>query len=371
MKFRFMSCRSLPSLLLPLLLSALPLHAEEAAKAAEASSRAVVQQRIADAALAAMARSDEAEAVMIAAKWARKAGLKDGETRTDEERNALQAAALEKALKLAKTPSEMVDYQVMLFCNGFPKLALCENKHTAWDFANQYSDNALGWITAAGYEFASRSNELAQLILDKGRKSTRSDWFYSQTLAIARRYVHAVVEKDAQAGDRDVATFIIAGELTLPPLPRFAQMCNPDSSGKLPDGRYALCRAIADIVLEQGHSAYEHDVAMRTLLRLAQGEKDEAGAQKWTERFNARREATTYLWNTKMKYPPQTAEQAKDFALYVDDCIAVGEVKAMDNALKRFGKSVEDFIPKTEKKPEQKPEKDPKNEKTEKADKAA
>ncbi len=327
--------------------------AKESAKpaeveAAKSATREAVRARIADAAMTAMLASGDADAMVLVAKWARKDKAPDGITDPgkDDEANERQAAVLSKALSLSPTPSELVEYQVVAFCETLPKMKLCEDQNRTLNFANHHIENVTGWITAAAHQFTTGFNEIAQIMLESGAKATRSDWFYSRGLAVARRYVKAVEDKDAQPGDAEVAIERIGREVSMPPYPRFAQMCNPNAEGKLPDGRYALCRKVANLLLEQGKSVREQDLALGVLMRLANGEKDNDKAKLYQDRMKARRDSVSYVWDKLAKFPPQSEADAKFFARFIDDTIEQGEVKAYELALQRAGKKMDDFLPK-------------------------
>ncbi len=312
-----------------------------------ATTREAVQQRIADAALAAMLRSDEAEAVAIAAKSVRKTDLKEGEKRSEEDETARHAAALSRALELAPNGDELVEYQVVAFCLGNAKQKLCAGEDRAQNYANRYLDNVLGWLTMAGREYSTGFNDIAQVFLESAAKATRSEWHFAKTVAIARRYVNQVVDKDARPGDRDVAALTVAGEMTLPPFGRFAQMCNPGPMKKLPEGRFPLCRKVANIIMEQGQTNVERDLALRTIQRLNEGEDKVVEGVKPGDMFTARQAAFKHLWSVVAKYPPQTDADAAVLTTFIDDLLSVGEIKASERALQKAGKRVEDFLPKT------------------------
>jgi len=333
-------------LLLPAVsMAAEPPKPEEAPIAKPAPTREVVQQRLADAALAAMAKSSDAEAVAVSSKFQRKSDVTAGESRTEEQETARQVSALSRALTLAQMPNEFIDYQVVTFCLGLPKEPFCTKEDWPLQYANRNLDNVIGWLTLAGKEYATGSNAIAQVFLESAAKAKRSDWYYQRALALARRYVTQVEDGDAQPGDRDVAILKVASEVSLPPLQRLAQMCNPDPAGKLPDGRYVLCRSVAKILVAQARTNVEVDLGLRVQQRLDNGEKNEAAAKKWSDLHTARQNSYKFLWNSAVKYPPQSEHDARELAKFVDDLIAVGEVKATENALRRAGKSIEDFLP--------------------------
>ncbi len=315
---------------------------------AKAPARELVQARIFEAAMTAMLASGDSDAMALASKYARKDKASDGtaDPGKDEEANDRQEAVLVKALEIATPPSEMTEYQVVAYCEVLPKTKLCLDQNRTLTYANRHLDNATGFITAAAHQFSTGFNEIAQIMLESAAKTTRSEWYYPRALSIAQRYVRAVEDPDALPGDRETVIERIGRDVSMPPYPRLAQMCNPNAEGKLPDGRYALCRKVSNLLLEQGKTVREHDLALGILMRLANGEKDTDLAKTYQDRLKARRESVAHVWTKLAVFPPQTAADAKFYARFVDDIIEQGEVKAYELALQRAGKKLEDFLPK-------------------------
>jgi hypothetical protein len=249
-------------------------------------------------------------------------------------------------LELVKTEREraQVEFEVALFCMGFIDLKLCQGEDRVLKYGQNHPENAVAWIMVAAREFARGFHPEAQIFLALAAKSDSTDWFYRDALQVALKYARELKQPGAVLGDAEVVAFDIAGQLTIPAFSRLSQMCNPDPTGKLPDGRYEACHRIAKIMIDHGQTNVELSVGYRVEQRLAEGEKNEAAGKEAGAKFAALQAANKFLWE-KNKYPPVSIEDAKALVNYVVDVASVGEVKATRNGLARMGKSVDDFQP--------------------------
>ena len=295
-----------------------------------------------------MAASDDPVALVLSAKYARDADLKDGEKRDDAKKDALQAAALMRAKQLAdKSSSGFVDFQIALFCLGLPHKPVCASEAGAGDAVRAYAEsdpsNMTGWIIMAAREYASSNNDAALSFLKKAANSKTSRWFYQDAVAVAFNYAKEIPEPVARVGDRESAAFVISGALTLPPYKRLTQLCAPNPEGILPAGRYAACQQIAAQLVRKGVSNLEVLVGHKIQERLAVGKKNTKLAQSSARNYDSTQAAIDYLWKTKMKFPPVTDEEGIQLAHYFADFIMHGEVSATQKALKNQGKQIADF----------------------------
>ena len=315
---------------------------------APVNPRVAVIERISQAALQAMSQSNDPVALVLSAKYVRDANLKPGEQRDDVEKADLQAAALMRAQKLTTKENRGFVYsQIAMFCLGFPAKSLCNGVDPAQTFAESAPENVTGWLIMAGRDFSQGLNAIAQTYLEKAANAKSSAWFYKEGAANALKYAKKVKGPaiKIKAGDAEAAVFTILNGITLPAYKQFSQMCNPDGEGKLPEGRYPLCRQVAQLLIDQGETNVELFVGYKALERLANGEKKADEAKLALDRYNATQAAIDFLWKSTLKFPPQTGTEAVGFKAYFADFVQYGEVKATRNALKRAGKSVDSFMP--------------------------
>ena len=305
--------------------------------------RLTVIARISDAARQAMAASADPVALVLTAKYVRDANMQDGEQRDDAEKANLQAAALAKAMQLAGNDERgFVGIQVSMFCLGFPAKALCSQTDPVLLTAEAMPDNAMGWMIMAGRDFSQGLNVVAQTYLQKAAKAKTSDWFYKVGAATALKFAKAVNEPLAKPGDTEAAAFEIMNSMTLPAFKRFSQMCNPDPKGKLPAGRYKLCRQVARLLIDHSETHVERLTGHYALERLALGEKKPAEAKRIAARIDAIQAAIQSLWKS-LVFPPQNDADGEGLVAYFADFVQVGEVKATASALKKAGKNADVF----------------------------
>lgn len=330
---------------------------------APANPRVAVIQRISQAALQAMAASEDPVALVLSAKYARDANMKFDDKRSDAQKDDLQAAALTRAKQLAekivadKKMTGLVDFQIAMFCLGIPAQPVCGSDRKAVDvalgFAENNPENVTGWIIMAAREYAQGQNAASQSHLAKAAKAKTSTWYYKEALATALKYAKEVraadIGREIKTGDAQAAAFELSGWLTLPPYKRFSQMCAPDAKGKLPSGRYPLCDRVAQLLVDQGETSLELLVGYKALERLVTGAKKTNQAKTASTHYTALQAAIDFIWKTKLKFPPQSDADGAGLAAYVADLIQFGEAKAIRLALERDGKSVDDFLAKTPK----------------------
>ena len=330
---------------------------------APTNPRVAVVERISQAALQAMAASDDPVALVLSAKYARDANMKFSDKRSDAQKDDLQAAVLTRAKQLAeknvtdKKVIGLVDIQIAMFCLGLPAKPVCGSDRNGVDvtlaFADNNPENATGWIIMAAREYAQGQNAVSQRHLAKAAKANTNAWYYKEALATALKYAKDVrgadISSDIKMGDAEAAAFELSGWLTLPPYKRFTQMCAPDPKGKLPAGRYPLCRKVAQLLVDQGETSLELFVGYKALERLATGEKKTSQAKAASAHYAAMQAAIDSIWKTKLKFPPQSDADGAGLVTYVADLIQFGEAKAIRLTLERDGKSVDDFLPKTSK----------------------
>jgi len=316
-----------------------PIVAPATTPVAPINPRVAVIERIAQAAWKAMAKSSDPVALVLSAKYVRDAGLKAGEERTDAQKLDLQSAALAKAKKLS-TPqnSGFENFQIAMFCIGFPDKPVCGDRDPVQAFAESAPDNAIGWLAIAGRDYGRGLNTIAQASLEKAAKAKTLVWFYKEGAAVALRYAKAAKDPDTKAGDAEAAAFELLGGMTLPAYNRFSQMCRPDPEGKLPEGRYPLCRKVAQLLIAQGETNVELLVGYRVLERLAAGEKKTDEAKVAADSHSAIQAAIEQLWKLSLKFPPQSAADGAALTHYFDDLVKQGEVSATRLAIKRNGK---------------------------------
>ena len=312
---------------------------------APVNPRLAVIERISQAALRAMSQSNDPVALVLSAKYVRDANLKPEEKRDDAEKADLQAAALMRAQKLmTKESSGFVNSQIAMYCLGFPAKSLCNGADPAQTFAESSPENVTGWLIMAGREFSQGLNAIAQTYLEKAANAKSSAWFYKEGAAYALKYAKKVKGPAIKAGDAEAAAFTILNGMTMPSYKQFSQMCNPDGEGKLPEGRYPLCRQVAQLLIDQGETNVELFVGYKALERLANGVKKADEAKAALDRYNTTQAAIDFLWKSTLTFPPQTARDTVGFKAYFADFLKYGEVKATRNALKRAGKSVDSFM---------------------------
>ena len=314
--------------------------------------RVAVIERITKAAMQAMAASNDAIAVALSAKYMREANLKAGETREPEQKNDLQMAALVRAKQLAdKQGSSLVDFQMAMFCLGFPAKSLCVAPDPVLAFAESDPDNAMGWIAMAVREFTQGLLNLAGPHLEKAGAAKRSVWFYHVAAATALKYAKAVEEPMRKVGDNEAAAFGLLDGMMVPPFRLFAQLCNPSPEGKLPEGRYPICRRAAQVLIDEGQSQAEPAIGYRVLERLANGEKLPDQATLASASVMAFEAAGRFVWQSIQKFPPQSDADGAALVQYFADLIQHGERRATQLALKRAGKTVADFAVRKEQVP--------------------
>lgn len=318
----------------------------KAKPAAPVNPRVAVIARITKSALQTMAKSNDPVALVLSAKYVRDADLKPGEERTEVQKNYLQLAALTRAKKLSTHKnSGLVDFQIAMFCIGLPKEPICDGKDTLELFAQREPTTSVGWVVLAGREFAQGRNPNAQTYLQKAAKAKKSVWFYKEGGAVALKYAKAVKGVDIKPGDAEAAAFDLMGGMTLPTYKRLSQMCMPDPESKLPEGRYPVCRQIAQLLIDDSETNLEVLVGYSVLERLAIGEKKDEQAKSALAQYNTLQTANDFLWKTVLKFPPQTDADGSGLVLYFADLASQGEVSATRLALKRAGKSIADFKP--------------------------
>ncbi|MBL8510787.1 MAG: hypothetical protein JNM52_03995 [Betaproteobacteria bacterium] len=314
----------------------------------EPDQRALARERHLQAAREAMLHSSDALALLLTAKYARTVDTKPDETRSTEEQNERQIAVLTRALEGVENNERkrsLVEFQVALFCMGLSESSLCKGDDRVLKFAESHRDNVVGWVMVAGREFAQGRNPSAQIYLAKAAKAKSVDWYYRDAAKAAFEYAKAAAPKDVPVGDVEVVAFTLLEELTLPAYQRFSQMCNPDPEGKLPEGRYAACKKVAQMLQEKAETNIEVMVGYRAAQRLAEGEKKAVVAEQAGNTFKAWQAATSYLWGSALSYPPKTEKDAQGLSDYFAALVAKGEKQATLAALKRAGKTIEDFKP--------------------------
>ncbi len=306
--------------------------------------RLAVIERITKAAMQAMAASNDANALALAAKYMREANMKAGETREPEQKADLQMTTLARAKQLAdKQNSGLVDFQIAMFCLGFPAKSLCTVEDRLATFADADPDNAMGWISMAAREYTQGLINIAGPHLEKAGAAKRSVWFYHVAAATALRYANAVVEPMRKPGDDEAAAFGLLDGMMVPPFRLFAQLCNPSPEGKLPDGRYPICRRAAQVLIDKGESQAEPAIGYRALERLANGEKLPEKAKEAADGVAAFEAAGRYVWQSLQKFPPQSDDDGKALVVFFADLVKHGERRATALALQRAGKSIQDF----------------------------
>ncbi|MEI6738000.1 MAG: hypothetical protein WCL29_05925, partial [Pseudomonadota bacterium] len=273
----------------------------------------------------------------------------DGKERSNAEQDERQAEAMRRSLTLAEAITDpVIRNKELSFVRYIPAnncLALvnelfCLGQNPMFVYVNNHSANAYGWILFASSEYTQGRNKETQVLLTRATNEPELDWYYSRAVEIGRNQARLVAQTVLGAkefADAEAAALTIAGELTMPPFQRFSQMCNPDPTGKLPDGRYDACRKLANRMIDSGKTNIEAIVGLRAMERMALGEKNEAEAKIHSERLAKLQEGIDLLWKTALKFPPTNAKEADDFASYVNDLIAVGERQATESMKQKFG----------------------------------
>jgi hypothetical protein len=313
----------------------------------DVNPRLAVIERIVKSAQEAMAASEDARAIALTAKYAREAELKAGEVREEKEKSDRHMQALQRAKQLSKKADEdFVDFQIVTFCLAFPAKSMCLRGDPIREFAEKHPENLVGWLTMAAREYTNGLLSFAGTYLERAAKATVNDWYYRVAAETALRYARAVKEPDRRAGDDEAAAFGLLGGLTVPPYRQFAQMCNPNPEGKLPEGRYPLCRKVAQTLLDRGEGLVEVGIANGVLMRLAKGENLAEQEKAAANQLVARDEITKFIWQSRVNYPPRTDQDGEFIAAFFRDLLKEGERKATELALSRFGKKAADFLPK-------------------------
>ncbi len=317
--------------------------------ASSADKRQAIEQEIVQNTLAAMAASNDAVAVALSAKSVRLAGVESGKTRTTIEQDGLQAAAMRRAMTLAESIQDIakrdetlafVRFVLANQCAGLPNQPFCLERNPLFQFVNNHPTNTYGWMLFAATEFAMGRNMETGILLKRASNESALDWHYSQAMEIGLRYARSVgpsISASDKAGVVESAAFTVAGEMPLPPFHRFSQMCNPDPEGKLPDGRYEVCRMLANRMITFGKSNIEVIVGLRALERMALGEKKDAEARDYGNQLADFQARINMLWKEKLTYPPTNPKEAVQFAAFLDEMILVGERRATEYMQKKLG----------------------------------
>jgi len=306
--------------------------------------RLAVIDRVSMAAMAAMAASNDPSAVALSAKYLRDANLKPEEKRDFAQKNDIQMAALMRAKQLAdKQRNGLVDFQISMYCLGFPAKPLCLAGDPVREFAESTPDNAIGWLIMAAREFSQGMLVILGPYLEKAGQAKFSDWYYPQAAATALQFAKAVVEPMRKPGDDEAAAFDLLNGMTLAPFQQFTQMCHPDAEGKLPEGRYPICRRAAKVLIDHGRTQVEPVVGLRALERLAIGEKLTDDAKRAAEQVESVEAAGKFVWQSIQKFPPVTDLDGERLVRYFADLTRHGERRATELALERAGKSLADF----------------------------
>jgi hypothetical protein len=305
-----------------------------------ANPRADIQENIARAVLATMAKSDDPRAIALSSKFARTMDTPEGKERPSAEQDDRQEAALAKALAMIDKPehksaANFVRFSVASFCNAFVERKLCAARDRMVEFANNDATNVVPWIMVAAREFAAGRQLEAQLFLDKAASAKSSTWYYQEAIALAKKYADSAKGVDAKFGDAAAVTFLVAGQVTLPEFRRYSQMCNPDAEGKLPEGRYQACRKVAAL-LQSGDTNVETIVGLRALERMALGENKADEAKQHADALTKFQGDISRLWREHLKFPPTNAADAARVTAFVADAASVGERLATITAQKTY-----------------------------------